>query len=234
MAGSYSSLAILGGTFNPPHYGHIQPALAAIEAIGIQKLGLMPCKVPPHKLLSEQDETHRVRMTELACTIDSRMYAELCELELPAPSYSVKSLQALRCRYPQTALFFLMGEDSFHHLTTWHEWKHLTDYCHLVVMRRKGLNPALPEEQSQWLKARQAEITRGMCDSLAGHVFYIETPYFDISSTHLRAQLSSYLQSEKSLSGKQDNQLIKWLPEPVFNYIITNRLYNSVAEKIKE
>nr|WP_269468653.1 nicotinate (nicotinamide) nucleotide adenylyltransferase [Alteromonas sp. ASW11-130] len=219
---------MLGGTFNPPHYGHIQPAIAAIEIIGAEKLGLMPCKVPPHKQLAEVNQTHRVKMTELACSVDPRLYTELCELSLPAPSYSVKTFQALRALYPQTALLFLMGEDSFYHLTSWYKWQMLTDYCHIVVMRRKGCKPPLPVEQKKWLQNSYSEVECGKFESISGNVYLVDTPYFTVSSTLIRQELANYFHAGPVAAKEIEHKIIKWLPPQVFDYIKANRLYDAV------
>nr|WP_281358514.1 nicotinate (nicotinamide) nucleotide adenylyltransferase [Alteromonas ponticola] len=219
----------MGGTFNPPHFGHIEPALAAIDSIGADKLGLMPCKVPPHKSLKEANETHRIEMTRLACQVDRRMYVELCELSMPAPSYSVKTLQALRQNHPDKTIFFLMGEDSFYQLSSWYNWQALTDFCHLVVMRREMNNTVLPAQQTAWMSPRKAEIHPKTLRALAGNIFFVETPYYSVSSTQIRQAVADYVTADSAAATHIEQQIIKWLPEPVFNYIKANRLYHSVT-----
>ena len=129
--------AILGGTFNPPHKGHIGAALKAADEIGVNHVHLMPCKLAPHKSVGVS-ESHRVKMIELCAQNNDRLIPELIELTLPSPSYTVKSLRALKEKSDDTICFFI-GADSLYNLDKWYEWEHLLDYCHLVVMRNTSL-----------------------------------------------------------------------------------------------
>ena len=93
--------AILGGTFNPPHKGHIGAALKAADEIGVNHVHLMPCKLAPHKSVGVS-ESHRVKMIELCAENNDRLIPELIELTLPSPSYTVTTLLAptVKSEYP--------------------------------------------------------------------------------------------------------------------------------------
>ena len=208
--------ALLGGTFNPPHLGHLQPALHAINVLNIDKLGLMPCKIAPHKAV-DMDETHRVNMVKLACEFDERLYPELIELTLPSPSYTINTLKVLHNNIDER-ICFLIGADSLYNLNKWFEWNALLDYCHLVVMRRDGETFTPPKEIAQWVKENQAQEVSELQTSSTGRVFLINTPLHPISSTQLRALITG---------SNTIDTAAKWLPESVATYINTHHLYKS-------
>jgi len=206
--------AILGGTFNPPHYGHIEPALQVLAKLNIDKLGLMPCKIAPHKSVSV-NETHRVNMVKLCCEGDSRLYSELIELSLPAPSYTVKTLRALKHRDKKTICFFI-GADSLYNLMSWFEWERILDYCHLVVMRRDSDTFTPPDTLVEWLEAHKTEDYSQLHAKPNGYVLLADTPLHDVSSTQLR----------DAIHNTASTQLItRWMPDAITNYIHTHQLY---------
>jgi len=206
--------AILGGTFNPPHLGHIEPALHLLPALKTDKLGLMPCKIAPHKSVSV-NEKHRVNMVHLCCELDKRLYPELIELSLPAPSYTVKTLQALKQRDNQTICFFI-GADSLYNLASWFEWEHLLDYCHLIVMRRNSETFLLPESLVEWLNANKTEDYEQLHTRPNGCILLADTPLHTVSSTELR----------NAIHDNEPKELIdRWLPSAVKDYIYQHQLY---------
>jgi nicotinate-nucleotide adenylyltransferase len=208
--------ALLGGTFNPPHFGHLKPALHAISVLNIEKLGLMPCKIAPHKPVFI-DEKHRVNMVKLACEFDERLYPELIELALPSPSYTINTLKALH-KSTDERIYFLIGADSLYNLTKWFEWNALLDYCHLVVMRRDGETFTPPDDIARWVTENKAKNVNELHTSSVGRVLLVNTPLHPISSTQLRALITD---------SDSIDTAAKWLPEPVATYINTHHLYKS-------
>lgn len=187
-----NAIALLGGTFNPPHLGHIQPALEVTELLNVAQLGLMPCKLPPHKSTNGIDETHRVAMTQLMCALDPRLYVETIELSLPSPSYTVKTLRELRRRNPKTRIHFLIGDDSLYNLPTWYEWQALLDYCHLVVMKR-DTGPLKPDPAlHSWLSQHRVDHVSQLAASSHGHVFLANTTLTTVSSTEIRQTIAQH------------------------------------------
>ncbi|GGF56048.1 nicotinate-nucleotide adenylyltransferase [Alteromonas lipolytica] len=213
--------ALLGGTFNPPHQGHINAGLEAITAIGVDRLGLLPCKLPPHKTAPQTDTQHRLAMLELECENEPRLYVEPLELSLPAPSYTLKTLQHLRTRYGDAPLFFLLGEDSLYNLPSWYQWQSLTDYCHIVVMRRPA-SPGKPDEQLQaWLDTHKSDQLADFHRLPAGLVYITESQDYAVSSTLLRNALAT---NQTSSSVVTD-----WLNPAVLHYIKQHELYGTTG-----
>ncbi|MEC8905177.1 MAG: nicotinate (nicotinamide) nucleotide adenylyltransferase [Pseudomonadota bacterium] len=219
--------AILGGTFNPPHKGHIGAALKAADEIGVNHVHLMPCKLAPHKSVGVS-ESHRVKMIELCAQNNDRLIPELIELTLPSPSYTVKTLRALKEKSDDTICFFI-GADSLYNLDKWYEWEHLLDYCHLVVMRRDDEKFSPPPAIQAWLDCRVANDKSVIHAKPAGHVVLTNTPLFSVSSTEIRDVLASAATSEKSGTPNSSNADLSnlWLEESVLDYINEHQLYKS-------
>ena len=219
--------AILGGTFNPPHKGHIGAALKAADEIGVNHVHLMPCKLAPHKSVGVS-ESHRVKMIELCAQNNDRLIPELIELTLPSPSYTVKTLRALKEKSDDTICFFI-GADSLYNLDKWYEWEHLLDYCHLVVMRRDDEQFSPPPAIQAWLDCHVANDKNVIHAKPAGHVVLTNTPLFSVSSTEIRDVLASAATSEKSGTPNSSNADLSnlWLEESVLDYINEHQLYKS-------
>lgn len=208
-------IALLGGTFNPPHRGHIEGALQALDQLGIEKLGLMPCKLPPHKTTAGISEAHRVAMVKLICDSHPRLYPQLTELDLPAPSYTVKTLRALRQRIASSPLVFVMGEDSLNTLDSWYEWRQLLSLCHLVVMRRQDPAGQLSPDVQKWLEEHRSHDPEQLRNTRYGHVFVARTAYHAASSTAIRNQ------------NMMSDDASQWLPDVIINYIKQHNLYSN-------
>ncbi|GFD96586.1 nicotinate-nucleotide adenylyltransferase [Alteromonas sp. KUL156] len=219
--------AILGGTFNPPHKGHIGAALKAADEIGINLVHLMPCKLAPHKSVGVS-ETHRVKMIELCAQNNDRLIPELIELTLPSPSYTVKTLRALKEKSDDTICFFI-GADSLYNLDKWYEWENLLDYCHLVVMRRDDEQFSPPPAVQAWLDCHVTNDKNVIHVKPAGHVVLTNTPLYSVSSTEIRDVLANAKNAVKA--GTPNSSSVSssnlWLDESVLNYINEHQLYKS-------
>ena len=127
---------ILGGTFDPPHMGHIKLALAAVRQCGLDRLVLLPAANPPHKK-SMTNPLHRRNMAAVAA---EEYGFELCEIEYARekPSYTVDTIAELEKLYPDDKLYFIIGGDSMLDFEKWHEWEKLINMCAFIVGSRSG------------------------------------------------------------------------------------------------
>ena len=127
-------IGIYGGTFNPPHNGHITAAQAAIQQLELDKLLLIPDKIPPHKELpsGSANEQQRYEMTVLAAGKLGKI-AEVTDMELrrPGKSYTSDTLRELQERYPGDELFLLMGSDMF---LSFQEWREPEAICQMAIL----------------------------------------------------------------------------------------------------
>lgn len=133
-------MGLLGGTFDPPHYGHLALAEAAREELDLDLVLFLPNGQPPHKPAAEVSAPeHRYLMTELACADHPQFRVSRLELDRPGPSYSLDTIRACRRELgPATELFFLIGMDSLLELPTWHEPDAILAEAQVVAAVRPG------------------------------------------------------------------------------------------------
>jgi nicotinate-nucleotide adenylyltransferase len=172
-------LGILGGTFNPPHLGHLVCAQEAHAQLGLDRVLLMPARVPPHKRLAPgaPDGEQRFELCLLAIDDDERFGVSRVELDRPGPSYTVDTLRALRAADPQDELTFIVGGDMARGLPGWREPEQLLGLATLAVAERAGA-------------AR--EDVRGELRPLAGaeRVAFFDMPRIDVSSSMVRERVA--------------------------------------------
>lgn len=138
-------LGILGGTFDPPHTGHLLLALDALDQVPLDRLLLVPAARQPLKVGQEMtDAPHRLAMTRLLGTADPRIVVDGREVERGGLSYTVETIRALRGEYPDAELFLLVGEDTAATLPQWREPAALAELVRVVVVGRGGDAHPLP------------------------------------------------------------------------------------------
>ncbi|PIJ48796.1 nicotinic acid mononucleotide adenylyltransferase [Erwinia sp. OLTSP20] len=188
MTANLALYALLGGTFDPIHYGHLKPAEALARQVGLGKVTLMPNNVPPHRPQPEASAAQRLTMLRLA--IRGRPLFDIDERELQhhAPSYTLDTLQTLRAeRGDRQPLAFIIGQDSLLTLPSWHGGYSLLNYCHLLVCQRPGYNQQMKTEDDQrWLQQHQVNDPRRLHQQPAGCIFLAQTPLINISATEIR------------------------------------------------
>ena len=116
-------VGILGGTFNPVHYGHLRSALELVERLQLAQLRLMPSAEPPHRDAPQCSAFHRAAMVELAVAGEARLVCDARELKRAGKSYTIDSLIELRAELGSgTGLCLVMGCDAVLGITQWHRW----------------------------------------------------------------------------------------------------------------
>ena len=138
-------IGIYGGSFNPPHLGHIFAARKARQLLGLDKILLIPAAIPPHKAVAEgsPDGETRFALTQLAISGETGMEVSRIELDRPGPSYTVDTLRELRESYPQDELYLLMGTDMFLSFFQWREPEAIAALAVPVCMARVRADAAL-------------------------------------------------------------------------------------------
>lgn len=190
-------IGLLGGSFNPVHVGHLALGQAAISALTLDELVLMPAGYAWQKPAAEQiSGEHRLAMLALAVAAlpanrqAAHWHIDDLEVRRRGPSYTIDTLLELRQiggRNP--ALILIMGSDQFRRLDQWHRWEELLEHAHIAVTQREtvplsGLPPAI----EQLLQERGAD---ALPNTPAGRIVFFRMPPVPVSSTRLRQQLAS-------------------------------------------
>ena len=200
-------IGIYGGTFNPPHLGHIQAAKAAVQALDLTRLLLIPDNIAPHKELPPGSPAPEQRLEMLRLATQDAPELEVSDLELrrEGVSYTFETVLALSEQYPEAQLFLLMGTDMFVSFDTWKNTDIILSHAALGVLCRgdKGEQEAIAEKAAQ-LSAGGARVE------------LVNNPVLAISSTQLR-RLIAFDCAEP------------FLPKPVAEYIRQHGLYDSGA-----
>ena len=206
-------LGILGGTFDPIHYGHLRPAQEVLRALDLAEIRVIPAANPPHRRPPLATAEQRLRMVELALagvpgfTVDDR------EFRRGGPSYTVLTLESLRREFGERPLCLLMGLDAFEGIETWHRWQRLPELAHFIVMTRPGWEFPAGERLPPWARGRLVRETSKLTQAGAGKIYFQAVTPQDISATRIREALA------------RGEPVEAWLPPAVIEYIRANRVY---------
>ncbi|HHJ13184.1 MAG TPA: nicotinate-nucleotide adenylyltransferase [Gammaproteobacteria bacterium] len=185
-------ICILGGTFDPVHFGHLRPALEVQQALGVARLDLLPCRQPPHRAAPVLPAAARLELLRLAVAAEPALGVDARELEREGPSWMVDTLSSLRAGMgDDEPLCLALGMDALAGLAGWHRWREIPDLCHLVVMQRPGRDWPATGEVAAWLAgARTDEIDR-LHAQPAGLACPVPVTQLDISASAIRAGLAA-------------------------------------------
>lgn len=138
-------IGVFGGTFNPPHNGHVRLAKAAADELKLDKLLVIPSCIPPHKIAAKlADGQDRLEMCRLAFGCDPRFEVSPMELERGSRSYTVETLRELKALYPDSELYFIVGSDMLESFDKWYLWQEILSLSVLcAASREEGYNPDL-------------------------------------------------------------------------------------------
>lgn len=211
--GAAQGIGILGGTFNPPHLGHVAVARHARTELGLERVLLMPANMPPHKGDGEDPGVaHRLRMCELAVEGVEGLSACSLELDRGGPSYTVDTLRAIHASHPDAELTFIVGADTASTLASWREPVELLGLARLAVAARSG------SDHWQVIQTVAGIAVNAPGEPVPTRVEFLEMEVIEMSSSMVRAR-AALEQPIEDLVG----------PE-VAAYITEQRLYRSPAE----
>ena len=200
-------IGIYGGTFNPPHIGHIQAAKQAVKALGLNKLLVIPDRIAPHKAMPGNSAAPQQRLDMLRIALSDCPEIEVSDLELnrEGPSYTYETILQLRKMHPEARLVLLMGTDMFLSFHTWRNPEIILENAILGVFYRGDKGEAAA------IEAKKAELEAG-----GAEVELVKNPVIQISSTQMRRLLAFRCAGD-------------FLPDGVLDYIRENRLYDTRA-----
>ena len=214
-------LGIIGGTFNPIHYGHLAAAEEVRDRLKLDRILFIPSFLPPHK--QEEDmpsAVQRLEMVRLAVSGNNHFKVSDIEVKRGGKSYTIDTIEALLLQHPGTELYFITGLDSFLDIQTWKDWERLLTLCFFVVLSRPGYSFAdltrivFMKDSAPDLAALDRQETAQVTMKSDNLKVYLERiSLYDISSTDIRTRL------------RQARTIKYHLPEAVEHYIIENKLY---------
>ena len=197
-------IGLLGGTFNPPHLGHLVCAQEAWAQLGLDRVLLVPVHTPPHKALEPGPSVdHRVELCRLAVAGDERLEVSRVDADVTGPSFTVDTLRRLNDSDPENQLTFIVGGDMAHSLPDWREPEAVVALAELGVAERA-------EHRRDAILERLAGIPGAM-----ERVRFFDMPRIDVSSTLLRRRIAA---------GEPIRYLV---PDAVAEYIARERLYGA-------
>lgn len=210
-------VGILGGTFNPIHYGHLRMAQELADGLGMDEVKFIPSANPPHKDSVTVSAEHRAAMVKLAIADNPKFSIDELELNRDGASYTIDTLVSLRETLgKETSLCLMMGSDAFVKLNTWHRWQELLDYAHIILVQRPNQGKRqekLPDELQTLLREHYAEDVSELSKTNAGLINMQAISAHDISSSQIRDNL------------KHGVSVRYLLPKEVVGYIQQHKLY---------
>jgi nicotinate-nucleotide adenylyltransferase len=198
-------IGILGGTFNPPHLGHLVCAQEAYLQLELDRVMLIPARIPPHKPVEDEPgPEHRLELCRCAVSADERFEVGDLEMRREGPSYTVDTLAELSSQAPDSELFLIVGGDVAAGLPRWREPERVLSLARLAVAKRRGTaRPRVDRALSELSGGERAEFFR--------------MPRIAISSTMIRRRVAL---------GQPITYLV---PDPVVGYIERHQLYRGAT-----
>jgi nicotinate-nucleotide adenylyltransferase len=217
---SMAPIGILGGTFDPIHYGHLRLAEELGERLRLEEVRFFPSGTPPHRSAPAVTADHRLAMTRLAAAGNARFAVDDRELRRAGPGYTFDTLKELRADLGDAQpLALLLGADAFLEFATWHRWREIFGLAHVAVAHRPGFPverwaERMPEPLAREYSARLMQQPLAIHLSPAGGIVIVPFTALEISATAIRDMLHA---------GASPRYL---LPGAVLDYIRSHGLYS--------
>ena len=209
-------IGLLGGTFDPIHFGHLRTSLEVMEALNLEAIRFLPAPRPRLRDQPILSPEQRIEMVRLAISGQPGFELDVRELNREGPTYTVDTLRQIRADIGGSkALVLIMGSDAFARLTQWYEWEKLIELSHIAVMMRPDAHLNAGDLPSGWLNEHLTEISGDLSQMPAGRVMTVSVTQLAISATDIRQRL------------RQGKSIRYLLPEPVLAYIEQHGLYRN-------
>ncbi len=220
-SGIEAPIGLLGGTFDPIHFGHLRLAEEARDSLGLGSITLIPAGDPPHRSSPQSDGRTRLALVRRAVEGNAKLQVDAGEVDAQGKSYTVLTLERLRAEYgPDRSIVLILGADAFKALHTWHRWREIPGLAHIAVANRPGTAPhgrrwpgVLAPELDQVCADRIRSDPADLRTAPAGLVMPFDMTPLAISASLIRDLIRS---------GHSARYL---LPDSVLDYIDSNHLY---------
>lgn len=209
------AIGVMGGTFDPVHYGHLRTAVEVYQHFRLDAVRLIPNAVAPHRPQPQASAAQRQLMLSLAIKNTPFLQLDDRELNRQGVSYTVDTLQTLRVEFAANPLFLILGSDAFAELFSWSRWQLLLSLCHIVVINRVGQASEYSNELSAWLTEHRGEDQDKTLPF--GKVWPLTVTHYGISATQIRHALQT------------DQPVNFLLPDAVLSLIEQLGLYQSTT-----
>jgi len=208
-------VALYGGTFDPIHVGHIHAAQTVRRALNLHEVRMVLSARPGHRGTPAAHDEHRWQMLQIACDDESGLVADDSELRRAGHSYTFTTVHDLRRQHPERVPCWIVGQDSFATLPTWHRWRELLDHCNLVVVDRPGDQRAEPAELVDLCHRHAVD---ELDEERVGQILRLSLTMKEVSATQIRRLIAAGHSAEHLLAA------------PICHYISAHTLY-VLAEK---
>lgn len=183
---------IYGGTFDPIHNGHLRVAIELRERLGVDRIDLVPCHIPPHRGDPGGSSEHRLELLKRAVAGEAGLAVDDRELVRGGSSYTADTLRHLREELgPDEPLVMVLGTDSFAGFDRWQEWSAIPELAHIVLVTRPQAGLAADSVPAQLLAERRVTEVAMLGTAPAGFIVEVEPPLLDISATGIRERLAA-------------------------------------------
>lgn len=212
-------IGFLGGTLDPIHLGHIETAHAARRALSLERVDIVPSRIPPHRHQQPcASPFHRFAMAALAINGSDGLTVNDMELEAPGPSYTADTLARLHATgLAPSQIFFITGADAFAEIETWARYPEVLDLAQFVVVTRPGHPVAALPERLPSLARRMVIPSTGALSGGEAAIFLVDAQTPDVSSTGIRRRIARH----EPLTG--------FVPPSVEAHIVQHGLYGSAG-----
>lgn len=217
---SVAPVGVLGGTFDPIHFGHLRLAQELAHTLKLTQVRFVPSGTPPHRATPAATTAQRVAMARVAVAVNPLFAVDERETRRTGPAYTFDTLTELRAELGATsALVLLLGADAFLEFATWHRWHELFGLAHVAVAHRPGFpverwRDSMPQPLAREYAARIMQQPLAVHLAPAGGIVVMPITALDISATAIR---------ELMRTGGSPRYL---LPDPVLDYIQAQNLYS--------
>lgn len=217
---STAPIGVLGGTFDPIHYGHLRLAEELGERLRLEEVRFVPSGTPPHRSAPAVTADHRLAMVQLAVAGNARFKVDAREVRRAGPGYTFDTLKELRAEAGEARpLALLLGADAFLEFATWHRWREIFGLAHVAVAHRPGFpveqwTARMPQPLAREYSARLMQQPLATHLSPSGGIVVVPFTALDISATAIRDMLQA---------GASPRYL---LPAAVLDYIRSHELYS--------